>query len=179
MKIALTVGHSKLANGCITSADGRKYGGVNEYEFNKALAPLIAKYLKLKGHTVDIIVCPERKFKVSTEEKDYKLNIVNNGEYSLVIELHLNASNSPSASGCEVLYLSDRGKAYANRIQAELANMFKSRGIVKRDNLYMLTQTKPVSIMLETFFCTNSEECLLANNNKTRLAKAIANGIGK
>lgn len=179
MRIALTVGHSKLANGCITSADGRKYGGVNEYEFNKKLAPIVAKYLRLKGHTVDIIICPERKFKYSTEEKEYKLNIVNNNDYNLVIELHLNASDSPSAGGCEVLYISDKGKVFANRVQSELSKMFKSRGICKRDNLYMLTQTKPVSIMLETFFCTNNEECLMANTDITRLAKAIANGIGK
>jgi N-acetylmuramoyl-L-alanine amidase len=176
MKIALTVGHSILKNGNITSADGTKFGGVNEYKYNKELAPYIVKYLKELDHTVDLIICQEKQFTLSTQEKAYKLNLVNYGTYDLVVELHLNAASVNTAKGTEVLYKSDAGKVYAERVQKKLITLFEDRGIKYRDNLYMLTKTKPVAIMLETFFCTNPEECKIGNNYD-RIGRLIAEGI--
>jgi N-acetylmuramoyl-L-alanine amidase len=172
MKIALTVGHSMLKNGNITSANGV----INEYKYNKELAPIIVKYLKQLGHDADLIICPERKFTKSIEEKNCKLNIVNSRKYDLVVELHLNASSSLSAKGVEVLYISAKGKAYAKRVQAKLNTLFSSRGVKHRDNLYMLTKTKPAAIMLETFFCTNQEDCNIGKD-KDKIARLIAEGI--
>lgn len=171
MKIALTVGHSKLANGNYTSANGI----VNEYEYNKALAPLVAKYLGLAGHSVTVIICPEGKFTASTQERDYKLNVVNNGGYDLVVELHLNAFNK-TAKGTEVLYYSTKGKVIAERIQAKLATLFSNRGTELRDNLYMLTRTNPTAVMIESFFCDNAEDCS-KGSDKAKVAKLIAEGI--
>ena len=61
MKIALTVGHSLLKNGCYTSADGKTYGGCNEYKWCKAFSKQLASALKKNGHKVKRIVCPEKK----------------------------------------------------------------------------------------------------------------------
>ena len=105
MKIALTVGHSLLKNGCYTSADGKSYGGCNEYKYNKAFSKQVANALRKNGHDVTRIACPEKTFISSTQERSYKLNKINSGDYDLVIELHLNAA-SPSAKGTEVLYKS-------------------------------------------------------------------------
>ena len=179
MKIAITVGHSRLKNGCYTSADGTKFGGGNEYKFNKTFSSYLAKALRKNGHTVDVVRCPEKQFAASKQEKNYKLNVVNNNKYDLVIELHLNAASNPNAEGCEVLYISEKGKKYAKAVQSKLATVFKDRGIKRRDNLYMLTQTKPVCIMLETYFCTNKKEWHYARLHKGKLAKLIADGIGK
>ncbi len=176
MKIALTVGHSVLKNGNITSADGTKFGGVNEYKYNKSLASYVEKYLRELGHKVDVIICPEKQFSVSTDEKDYKLNIVNDGTYDLVVELHLNAAATASAKGTEVLYLSDGGRVYAERVQDKLKTLFDDRGIKHHDNLYMLTKTKPTAIMLETFFCTNPNDCK-AGEDQDKIGKLIAEGI--
>lgn len=176
MKIALTVGHSVLKNGNTTSADGTKFGGVNEYQYNKSLASYVAKYLRELGNTVDVIICPEKQFSAAADEKTYKLNIVNNGTYDLVVELHLNAAATASAKGTEVLYLSDGGKVYAERVQAKLKTLFEDRGIKHRDDLYMLTKTKPTAIMLETFFCTNPNDCK-AGEDQDKIGKMIAEGI--
>ena len=148
MKILLTVGHSILKSGACTSADGRPYGGVLEYAYNKGIINRVAEYLRAAGHTADVLICPELQFSRSTEEKDYKLSRANSGGYDLVVELHLNASALHNARGCEVLYISDAGKIVAQRIQAQLATVFKDRGIQKRSGLYMLNSTKPVAVML-------------------------------
>lgn len=178
MKIALTVGHSKLKNGSYTSADGKKYGGCNEYKWCKAFSRQVRAQLKKKGYDVDRIVCPENQFICSIQEKNYKLNRIHNGNYDLVVELHLNAAG-PQAEGTEVLYLSSAGKKYATSIQKQLSKVFRNRGIVKRDNLYMLNQTKPTAILIETFFCTSKSDYKKAKGlaNRTKLAKLVANGI--
>ncbi len=175
MKIILTVGHSILKNGNCTSADGRPFGGVLEYAYNKNIVNRVAEYLRGVGHTVDVLICPELQFSRSTDEKSYKLQRVNNGGYDLVCELHLNASALHNAQGCEVLYKSENGKKFAQQVQERLGTIFRSRGIQKRDNLYMLNSTKPTAIMLETFFCDSSADCALAEKNNVALR--IAEGI--
>lgn len=180
MKIALTVGHSLLKNGNYTSADGRTYGGCNEYKWCKSFSKQLSSALKKNGHKVKRIVCPEKKFRYSTDEKNYKLNMINSGDFDLVIELHLNAA-SPSAKGTEVLYKSSAGKKIAERVQKQLSTVFRDRGIKNRTDLYILNGTKPPAILIETFFCTNKYDYAKAKGliKKKKLAKLIAKGIGK
>lgn len=178
MKIALTVGHSLLKNGSYTSADGKKYGGCNEYKWCKAFSRQVAAALKKNGHQVTRIVCPEKTFASSMEERAYKLHLIHREAYDLVIELHLNAA-AQTASGTEVLYKSAAGKIYAASIQGELATVFRDRGVKQRTDLYMLNQTKPPAVLIETFFCTSKSDYKLAKGIKkrARLAKLIARGV--
>lgn len=175
MKIILTVGHSILKTGSCTSADGRPFGGVLEYAYNKNIVNQAAEYLRSAGHTVDVLICPELKFSTSKEEKSYKLARVNSGGYDLAVELHLNASALHNARGCETLYNSENGKKIAQQILNRLATVFRSRGIQKRTGLYMLNSTKPTTVMLETFFCDSSADCALAESHNVALL--IAEGI--
>lgn len=69
MKIALTVGHSLLKNGCYTSADGKAYGGCNEYKWCKAFSRQLASALKKRGHKVKRIVCPEKSLPAAHRKK--------------------------------------------------------------------------------------------------------------
>ena len=108
MKIALTVGHSLLKNGCYTSADGRNNGGCNEYIWCKAFSKQLTNKLKAYGHDVTCIICPEKQFTSYKQEKDYKLNFINKGNYDLVIELHLNGA-SPSAEGTTINQILGKG----------------------------------------------------------------------
>lgn len=179
MRILLTVGHSILKNGAITSADGTKMGGGNEYKYCKSLSKYVKKYLEVNGHDVDRVVCPEKTFSKATDERTYKLAIEHATDYDLVIELHLNAAATKNAEGCEVLYKSTNGKKYASKIQKQLAKVFKDRGIIKRDNLYILNQTKAPAVLVEVFFCTNPTEWKYAVKHKAKIAKLIANGVGK
>lgn len=179
LKICVTVGHSQLKSGAYTSADGRRYGGVIEYKYCRDFARLyLVPQLKEKGHDVTLIICPEKQFTSSTQEKAYKLSRINNGKYDLVMELHLNAAQ-PEAHGTEVLYVSQRGKEYAERICKALGGVYKNRGAKKRTDLYILNSTKPTAILLELFFCTNRDDYLKGHGKKnaTRLAKLIVDAI--
>ena len=175
MKIILTVGHSILKTGSCTSADGRSFGGVLEYAYNKNIVYQAAAYLQSAVHQADILICPELKFGKSTDEREYKLSRVNSGGYDLVCELHLNASRFHNARGCEVLYKSEKGKQVAQRILDRLTTVFGNRGVQRREDLYMLNRVKPTAVMLETFFCDSSDDCTLAE--KTDVALLIAEGI--
>ncbi len=181
MKILLLVGHSILANGNCTSADGRSKGGCLEYNWNKAFSRQVKSELEKNGHLVKRVVCPEKQFKSSKEEKKYKLDIEKNGNYDLVIELHLNASDDKTSNGVEILYTSSKGKKYAEAIQKQLSTVFRDRGAKKREDLYILNQTKAVAVVLETFFCTCKNDYKKAKGKKkrTKLAKLVAKGIDK
>ena len=178
MKIALTVGHSLLKNGCYTSADGTRYGGCNEYKWCKSFSKQVANALRKKGHKVTRIVCPEKKFTSGIQEKIYKLNLINSGNYDLVIELHLNASD-PKAEGTEVLYKSSTGKKYADKVQKQLSSVFENRGTKQRTDLYILNGTKPPAVLIETFFCTSKSDFKKAKGliKRRKLAQLVANGI--
>lgn len=178
MKIALTVGHSLLKNGYYTSADGRKYGGCNEYVWCKAFSKQLTNELKAYGHDVTCIICPEKQFTSYKQEKEYKLNLINKGNFDLVIELHLNGA-APSAEGTTVLYKSNNGKKYAEQVQKQLATIFKDRGTTHRTDLYILNGTKPPAVLLETFFCTNASDYKKAKGhiNRNKIAKLVAKGI--
>lgn len=176
MRILLTVGHSKLKNGCITSADGTKLGGGNEYVFNKSFSKYLENALEENGHEVDRVICPEKQFTKWQDERTYKLAIEHATDYDLVIELHLNAG-SKSANGCEVLYKSAKGKKYADKVQKQLSKAFKDRGAKQSNSLYILNQTKAPAILIELFFCTNKKEWEYATKNKKKIAELIAEAI--
>lgn len=179
LKICVTVGHSQLKNGAYTSADGREYGGVIEYKYCRDFAKkYLVPQLKKAEHDVDLIICPERKFTDAKQERDYKLSRINKVAYDLVMEIHLNSAQ-PSAHGTEVLYVSSKGKEYAEKIVNALGEVYTNRGAKKRTDLYMLNGTKPVTVMLELFFCTNKDDYKKGHGRKnaTKLAELIAAAI--
>ena len=169
-KIALSIGHSILKNGECTSASGV----VNEYKYNKKLAPYIKKYLEKVGCTVNIINVPEKKYTSKSSEKMYKLDKINGHKYDVAIELHLNCANG-KAHGCEVYYVSSKGKEIAQRIDKKLGTVFTDRG-VKTAQLYFLTKTDCPSALVESFFCDSKSDYKIGKNYD-KIGKLIAEGI--
>lgn len=169
-KIALSIGHSILKNGECTSASGV----VNEYKYNKKLAPYIKKYLEKVGCTVNIINVPEKKYTSKSSEKTYKLEKINGHKYDMAIELHLNCANG-KAHGCEVYYVSSKGKEIAQRIDKKLGTVFTDRG-VKTAQLYFLTKTDCPSALVESFFCDSKSDYKIGKNYD-KIGRLIAEGI--
>lgn len=170
-KIAISVGHSILKNGMCTSAGGC----VNEYQYNKKLAPLVQKYLEVAGWEADVIRCPEKKFASKAEEKTYKLPLINKGGYDLAAELHLNASDG-AGYGAEVYYKTSSGKTHAVRVQKKLATVFRDRGTKQTNDLYFINGTKPPAILVESFFCDNKAD-YTKGKDIDKVARLIAEGI--
>jgi N-acetylmuramoyl-L-alanine amidase len=172
MNIFLSLGHSILKNGNITSANGV----VNEYQYNKELIAYVRDYLVRAGHKVTLCMCPEKQFTSSGQERLYKIPIENEGNYDYAVELHLNAFNG-NAKGCEVYYYdNDKGEKCAERVVAKLATVFSNRGAKQNKSLYFLNSTKAPAILIESFFCDNAEDCEKGKDKK-KIAKLIAEGI--
>ncbi len=176
MKICISVGHSMLKNGNITSADGTAFGGGNEYKFCKEFANVLVSTLKAAGHEVDLLRVPERRVSTQKEEKSYKIARYNDN-YDLNLELHLNAANSCTARGTEALYVSSTGKKYASAICNKLSELWTNRGPKVRTNLYFLNTTKAPAVLIELFFCTNKTEWKKAQKNKRKMARLITEAI--
>ena len=78
--------------------------------------------------------------------------------------------------GTETLYLSDKGKAFAEKVNAKLSTVFKSRGAKKRTDLSWLN-TKSTSILVETCFVDSKHDTDTYKVNKDLVGKLIAEGI--
>lgn len=173
MKIAITIGHSKLKNGSYTSSCGIK----NEYLYCKEQGKALKAFLEQKGHQVVLIQCPEGVFAKPSEEKNYKLSRINGKGFDLVIELHLNCFNK-TAKGAEVLYLSNKSKEFAERVVKKLATKFVNRGAKYRNDLYILKSTDCKAILIESFFCDNKIDCDIADSlGYAGIAKLIGEGV--
>lgn len=173
MKIALCVGHSILKNGKCTSANGC----INEYQYNKKLVPLIAKYVKKLKPTWEVatIIVPEKTYLFSISEKSYKFGRINGKKYDKCYEFHLNASDG-SGYGSEHLYVSKSGKELATKCSEKLSTVFRDRGIKKRTDLYMLNGTDCPTIICETFFCDNKNDCI-KGEDIDKIARLYAEAI--
>ena len=172
MKIVLSLGHTILKNGNCTSANGY----VNEYNYNKKLIKMVKDNLVEMGHTVYIVITPEKKLSKAEEEIPYKTNLINKTDAEIGVELHLNCYDR-IANGSEVCYYpsSKNGEKLAQSIQDKLAKNYKDRGIKERHNLGMLRKTKIPFVIVESFFCDNQEDC--KKLKKKKLAFLIASGI--
>lgn len=176
MRIFLSVGHSVLKSGATTSASGE----VNEYYYNKALAPYVKQELEALGHTVDVVVCPERQFTSWTQERSYKLNIEHSKKYDLVCELHLNASDGKGhGMECEYYPNDSKGRAIAARLCDEYRKLgFTDRGAKERGDLYIINSTRATAVLIESFFCDNKADYALAKKlGYEQIAKAVAAGL--
>lgn len=173
-RIAIFVGHSLLKSGTYTSAQGVK----NEYLYNKQLGAELKDLLDSIGQPCDLIICPEYRFTSSSQEDNYKLPIANSGKYDLIIELHLNSYNG-EATGAEVLcYPASNSIAIGERVQKKLSTAFRDRDIIKTSKYYMLRETYPTAIMVESFFCDSKSDCAKADKLGVQgVAKLIAEGV--
>ena len=175
MKIFLSVGHSILKGGSCTSA----VGYTHEYRYNKELAPYIKEELESRGHKCDVIICPERAFPSKEGEYSYKIPKANGGGYDLVCELHLNASDG-AGHGVEVFYYP--GDKKGNNIASYICKNISSLGFTNRGpltgQLYMINDTRPTAVLVESFFCDNRQDSNLASQvGFKKMAVAIACGL--
>lgn len=101
------------------------------------------------------------------------------------ISVHLNSSDSKSATGHEVLVYNDRTDTKAYKLAKninhciELAVPWRNRGIKARPDLIVLKKTTMPAVLVEVGFISNDTESksMTTDYTQTNLARAIFNGI--
>lgn len=177
MNFFICVGHANYGNGVISSADGTDYGGVNEYKYNKELAPHVVEWLKKAGHKATLCIAPEGQLHSLDDEVNYFIEEEGQQNYDLSVQLHLNAFNG-SAHGCEAYAYNEAGKEVADRICKKLGTIWDNRGSQIRAGLYWTRKTKAKAVLIESFFCDSKSDYEKAKNlGFDAHAKLIAEGI--
>ena len=177
MNIFVCVGHANYGGGVISSADGTKSGGVNEYNYNKALAPYVVQWLKKAGHNATLCIAPEGKLKNLNDEINYFIGQENAGNYDLAVQLHLNAFNT-KAYGCEAYAYNAAGLKVADAICKKLGTVWHNRGPQIKTGLYWTRKTKAKAVLIESFFCDNASDYAKAKKlGYSAHGKLIAEGI--
>lgn len=177
MNIFVCVGHANYGGGVISSADGTKSGGVNEYKYNKALAPYVVKWLEAAGHKVTLCIAPEGKLHSLNDEINYFIGLENKGDYDLAMQLHLNAFNT-KACGTEAYAYNSEGLKVAEAICKKLGTVWKNRGAQIKTGLYWTRKTKAKAVLIESFFCDNASDYAKAKKlGYDAHGKLIAEGI--
>lgn len=168
MNIVIDIGHARNT--------GARGNGLEEHAVISTIAPLLASRLRKSGHTVDIIDYPDKS---NTDDLNATVRAVNAGGYALCISLHCDASDNPQAHGAHVCYVSSGGKEVAESIAWHLCALLPGRAemIVKRTNLAILNQTRPVSVLCECGFITNTYDSNLMSREPELIAKTIADGV--
>ena len=177
MKYFICVGHANYGNGVISSADGTKSGGVNEYKYNKELAPYVCKWLQAAGHEAILCIAPEGQLHSLNDEINYFIGEEHKQNYDLAVQLHLNAFNG-KAYGCEAYSYNADGLPIAQQISAKLGTVWHNRGAEARPGLYWTRKTKAKSVLVESFFCDSAEDYAKAQKlGMDAHGKLIAEGI--
>ena len=177
MKYFICVGHANYGGGVISSADGTSKGGVNEYKYNKELAPYVCKWLKVAGHEATLCIAPEGQLHSLNDEIKYFIEEENKQNYDLSVQLHLNAFNG-EAYGCEAYCYNANGLPEAQRISAKLGTVWHDRGAEERPGLYWTRKTKAKAVLVESFFCDNKDDYAKAKKlGMDAHGKLIAEGI--
>ena len=167
MKVLISAGHTLEGKGI------GAIGYINESEENRILSKIVVEYLKLAGHEVDY-----HEVNKSNNHVSEQIAMANSKSYDLVVQIHFNAHKKTDESmGTETLYVSNNGKAFADKVNAKLSTVFRNRGIKKRDDLSWLTKTKSSSILIEVCFVDSKHDTDTYKVNKDLVGKLIAEGI--
>lgn len=171
-RIAVVVGHTPDAPGAVS------VGGVSEYDYNNAVAGILAPKLKALGHEVAVVH--------RGRPNDYRglPAKVNKVRPDLVLSLHFNAFGS-KARGSEMLYCkgSAAGERLARALQIEVVSALgvPDRGLKPRIRAerggWLLAKTAAPCVVCEPFFGSNLADWNAAKAAHGALATAYADGV--
>ena len=169
-KLALIVGHNSKAQGAVRVTDG-----VSEYAYYSKFAD------ELAALAPDQYVVLHRKPSSGySTEIDQVYGEANNLHVSATVELHFNASASPSATGTEVLTSGTRNSMIlCNLMQETLTKTLrlKSRGVKQvtkqqRGGRSLWAGYSPAAL-IEPFFGSNRHDCETVDNLRHEFLRAV------
>lgn len=159
-----------------------------EYRVNMLVSMKLKHNLEQMGYTV---IMTKTDDAVSLGNID-RANIGNTSNAALVIRIHADSSDSSTANGASMLvpspinentkaiYSESKrcGQVVLNALTTQVG--MPSRGVVERDDMTGFNWSKVPVILVEMGFLSNpNEDRLLSTSDyQTKLAKALADGIG-
>ena len=167
-KIAVMCGHGTQTNGKWDC--GTTYAGYNEAALMLPITKAAVKYLRASGVKV-----------ISDADNGNNKNMIadvawaNKEKVQLYVSIHCDYSKAPS--GVMPLYVSANGKKLATALNNAIKNgmPMKSRGVVKRTDLYELNSTDMPACILETG--SIKADLKILKNDYDKYGKLIAKGI--
>lgn len=168
MKIVLDIGHAH--------GTGARGNGLEEHSIVSFLAEILAPILRKQGHEVTVIDFPDMN---NAGDLSSTIKAANSGNFDIGISLHCDCSDNPAARGAHVCYLSSKGHQLAKAIAKPLSTLLPGRAesVVKRDNLAVLKQTRPVWALCECGFISHPGDAHIMRDTPEKIAKAIAEGV--
>lgn len=163
---------------------GATYGGIYEKDINLAIAKVVQQELEKQG----VKVYMTRTTDVTTSLSS-RSNLANSINADLFVSVHNNAMpNKSSINGTEVLYptstiVKNGISAYslATKLQETVSNLSGTynKGIINRNNLYVLNHTKMPAVIVEVAYMTNSGDLAKLKDSSflEKAGKSIAQGI--
>ncbi|ABR48051.1 N-acetylmuramoyl-L-alanine amidase [Alkaliphilus metalliredigens QYMF] len=169
--VVIDPGHGGVDPGAISPIKG-----LLEKEIALDVSHRLNKLLKEAGFKT--YMTRERDVTVSLADR---VTVANQMGADLFVSVHANAALTPNAHGVEHLYYPSEGNPQDHRGNRRLAQIFQNqmiqmtgardRGVVPRENLYVLRETKMPAILSEIGFLTNpKEEEKLATQEYRQLA---------
>lgn len=166
-KIALMCGHGRSTDG--TWDSGTTYAGNTEASLMLPITKAAVKYLRMAG--VDVISDAD-----TNNDKNMIADVrwANKEQAAIYVSVHCDYYKAPS--GVMPLYVSAKGKILATALNDAVKSGMgmKSRGVVKRTDLYELNQTTMPACILETG-SIKADIAKLKESDK--YGKCIAKGI--
>ena len=173
--IVLDAGHGGKDEGAV-SDDGK----LEEKEYNLAVVKQLAGLLEQSGVKVYCTRTTDR-----TVSKKARIRLANKRQADMLVSVHCNAldARKHSVRGIEVLYSKrNNGVSYTNKqLAAKLlkktaaATGLPVRGVIRREDLYLMHHAKVPAVIVEVGYLTNPSDCLYMRQEKGK--RQIAWGI--
>ena len=163
---------------------GANYGGVYEKDINLKIAKYVQKELQKNG----VKVYMTRTDDVTTTLASRTI-LANSIDADLFVSVHNNAmTNKSSVKGTEVLYPTSsivKNGITAYNLAQKLQDVVSTnagtynKGIINRNNLYVLNRTNMPAVIVEVAYMTNQEDLQKLKDEAflEKAGKAIAQGI--
>jgi N-acetylmuramoyl-L-alanine amidase len=157
--------------------EGTKWYKVAEKDLSLAVAQRLSGLLRSKGMNVVQTRMDDRYVSL-----DDRAAIANQTRNSLLVSIHFNAANTPTAAGFQTyhFFASPSGRVIADSIQSALGERIisRNRGVHKKD-FAVLARTNDMAVLIECGFISNKTEALYyaTPDGQHALASAIAAGI--
>lgn len=161
------------------------FSGNYEKDINLEISQKLVEKLKLNGYKV-----------ISTRDSDeyvdnhLRAKLANKKRARVFISIHGNAlKNNSSTNGIQVLYYPNRESTIGDLNNNELAQILMNslingtgandKGIVEREDLIVLNQTKMPAILIEYGFLSNEneEKLLLTDDYQNKIVDSIIEGL--